>query len=48
MPLTTYAGCDDTKADSPVIKYTETISLDRHWAPGFFPIDFQWAVRTPW
>lgn len=40
--FTTCSGCDYTKADSCVIKYTEMISLNRLWAPGFFPNDFQW------
>lgn len=40
--FTTCSGCDYTKADSCVIKCTEMISLNRLWAPGFFPNDFQW------
>lgn len=40
--FTTCSGCDYTKADSCVIKYAEMISLNRLWAPGFFPNGFQW------
>lgn len=46
MPFTACAGCDYTKADSCVIKCTEMISLNGVWAPGFFPVDFQWVIIT--
>lgn len=44
--FTTCSGCDYTKADSCVIKCSEMISLNRLWAAGFFPNDFN-GNNTP-